>query len=180
VENPLRRPVEVVVPTGLSVGDAALLLQQMVDERPSIEVMAGARTDRRVVGSVSGQRADLSIRDQRLRTRRKSWNIEFLGTLEPMPDGATLRGTIDIPDRRPLHSILWMFRIGAGLAALFWIALALGDLAPGASVPIVPIIAVIAGVVAFGWVMAKMEDDGQRAASEDARLLMDFLHRSLT
>ena len=126
-----------------------------------------------------GAKADLSVRDGRLLTRRKSWNIQFLGNLEPTTDGATLSGTIDIPDRRQLHAILWMFRIATGMAALFWIALALRDLEPGASIPVLSIVGAIVGVVALGWVMAKMEDDGQRAAAEDARLLIEFLHRSL-
>ena len=178
MEEPLRGPVRVVVPTGLSVSDASAVLRRMVGERKSIEVATGVASDRRVTGSVAGARADLSIRDARLLTRRKSWNIEFLGTLKSTADGATLTGTIDIPDRRQLHAILWMFRIAAGLAAFFWIALALRDLEPGASIPVVSIVGAIVGVVALGWVMAKMEDQGQRAAAEDAHLLVELLHRS--
>ena len=74
----------------------------MVDGRPSIEVAAKATRDRRPVGSITGARADLSIRDAHLRTRRKSWNIEFIGAFEQTADGATLSGTIDIPDGRQL------------------------------------------------------------------------------
>jgi hypothetical protein len=151
----------------------------MVDEHPSVEVAPRVTSDRRLVGSVTGTVADLSIRDGSLRSRRKSWNVEFLGNLEQTPEGATLNGTIDIRDRRQLHLIVWLFRIAAGLAAIVWIALALRDLEPGASVPTLPIIGAIAFVTAFGWITARMEDGGQRAASEDARLLIDFLHRSL-
>jgi hypothetical protein len=179
VDAPLRGSVQVAIPTGLSVSDAEALLRRVVDERPSIEVTPNATSDRRVAGSTAGARVDLSIWDGRLRTRRKSWNIEFLGTLEQTTDGATLTGTIDIPDRRQLHAILWMLRIAVGIAAFIWVARELRDLEPGASVPIVLIIGAIALVAAFGWLMARMEDDGQRAAAEDARLLIGYLHRSL-
>jgi hypothetical protein len=80
----------VVVATGLSVSDAATTLRRLVHERHSIEVAANVASDRRLVGSVTGARADLSVWDERLRTRRKSWNIEFLGTREQTPDGAIL------------------------------------------------------------------------------------------
>jgi hypothetical protein len=151
----------------------------MVHERHSIEVAANVASDRRFVGSVTGARVDLSVWDERLRTRRKSWNIEFLGALEQTTDGAILNGTVDIPDRRQLHAILWMFRLAAGLAAVLWIAFALRDLEPAGSLPILPIIGATSLVVVVWWVLARMEGDGQRAASEDARLLIDFLHRSL-
>ena len=71
--------------------------------------------------------------------RRKSWNIEFTGNIEQTTEGATLIGTIDIPDRRQLHALMWLFRVAAGPAAFLWAALAIRDSEPGTPLSVWPI-----------------------------------------
>jgi len=178
VHQRLRGPLELVVPTGLTLPDASDRLQRALAERSSIESRTDAPSDRRLAGMVSGATAVLSIRDARLVTRRKSWNVEFRGILDPTPDGTILRGMIDIPDRRPLHVLMWMFRIATGVIAILAVALAARDLAQGAPVDVWPTVAALVGLPFTVFVTARMEADGERAAAEDAELLAAFLRRT--
>jgi hypothetical protein len=144
-----------------------------------MESTSAAKTDRRLAGSVSDVRVDLFVRDERLTTRRKSWNIEFHGVFDPTPNGSSLRGNIDIPDRRQLHTIMLMFRIAAGMIATLAAALAARDLVQGAPLTVWPTVAAFGGLLLVMWVTALMEADGERAAGEDAELLAAFIRRTL-
>lgn len=67
----------------------------------------------------------------------------------------------------------------AGLVAFFWAARAIRDSGPGTPLTFWPIIGAVVALAFVVWVTAKMEDDGQRAAADDAHLLTAFLNRSL-
>jgi len=175
----LRGPLAVVMPTVHTSADAATRLQRALDERRTIESTSAAKTDRRLAGSVSDLRVDLSVRDQRLTTRRKSWNIEFHGVFDPTPNGSSLRGSIDIPDRRQLHTLMLMFRIAAGMTAILAVALAARDLIQGAPLTAWPTVAALGGLLLVVWFTALMEAHGERAAGEDAELLAAFIRRTL-
>ena len=122
-------------------------------------------------------RADLSVSDAHLTSRRKSWNIEFHGAFEDALAGSRLYGTLDIPDRRQLGLIVRMIQIGGGALAVIAITFALRDFAIGAPIDSWMIVGalVIASVVVLGTLW--MEADGERAAADDARLVVDFLER---
>lgn len=71
-----------------------------------------------------------------------------------------------------------LFRIGAGLAALFAIALAARGDSPG-TLPIGPIIGAAALVVLVVLATWQLENEGLRAAADEAPLLTDLLIQSL-
>ena len=181
VDSRLRGPLEIVVPVSLPVVDAVARLRRTMEERPQIEATTNAprSRDRRFVGTVSDATADLSIWDAHLLSRRKGWNIEFHGMFEQTTDGAVLRGTIDIPDRRQLRVIFWLVRLAVGMVALFAIALTVRALALGAAVAIWPAISALAAVPVIVLVTARLETEGEGAAADDAGLLRDFLTQIL-
>ena len=179
MEAPLRGPQWIDLPLGPAAAVAADQLRRAIEGRPSIETTTSSDSNRRLFGTVRGGRADLSIWDAHLRTRRKSWNIEFHGTFEDEQAGSRLRGTLDIRGRRQLSLIVGMLQIGGGALALIAVVVALRDFAIG--VPIVYWDIVVAVVVASVVVLVLhwMEADGERAAGDDARQLINFLERLL-
>jgi len=176
----LRGRLELVLPTALTVVDASGQVRRALAERASVELQAGATSDRRLVGSMDGATAHLSVRDEHFFTRRMNWGvIEFHGRFNESPDGVTLEGAIDIPDRRDLHRMMWLLRIAAGIIAIFALAITGRELASGAFVTIWPVIGelVVVGAIVAGSFLVKA--DGERAAGEDAELLTEFLTRML-
>ena len=176
----LRGPRELVLPTTLTVLDASAQVRRALAERASVELEAGATTDRRLVGSMDGATAHLSVRDEHFFTRRMNWGlIEFHGRFNESADGVTLEGAIDIPDRRDLDRMMWVFRIAAAVIAIFALAIIGRELASGASVTIWSVIGALAlfgGIVAGSFLV---KADGERAAGEDAEQLTEFLTRML-
>jgi hypothetical protein len=173
----LSDPVEVTVTSRLSEEEAAARLRDALEHSVSIE-SAATRTDRRLVGSMAGNRVVLSIRDQRVETRRKSWNIEFKGTLDPERSGSELRGSVEIPDRGALRVTMWLFRLAAVVPAVLAIGYAAGqswDLATVAG----PILLAVAIVTVVVLATARMERDGETQAANDAEALTAFLRHLL-
>jgi hypothetical protein len=180
VSQRLRGPLELVVPTGLTPEDASGRIQRALAERSSIELRTDAATDRRLAGSVSEARVDLTIRDERLLTRRKSWNIRFIGMFDATPNGSTLRGSVDIPDRRQLHILMQVFWLASVVVVVVAVALAVRAFAQDAPVTIwVPTVVALVATIVTAYVSWRLEDDGERAALEDAELLAEFLRRTL-
>lgn len=171
----LSHPIEVVITTPLPPEDAAAHIQRALAERTSLEMEANMASDRRIAGVVEERRVELRVHDARLWTRRKSWNIEFNGTLSPSSAGATLQGSIDIPDRRALRTLMWMFRAVAAMFVVAALAIAARDLAQlGAFTPwaIVGPVVILVGLTG-GTIL--LEAEGERGAGRDAELLVRFL-----
>src|SRR5437660_2127411 len=159
----LRGPLELVLPTTLTVSDASARVRRALAERASVELQAAATSDRRLVGSMDGATAHLSVRDEHFFTRRMNWGvIEFDGRFNESADGVTLEGAIDIPDRRDLDRMMWVFRIATGVIAIFALAITGRELASGASVPIWPVIGelVVLGVIVAGSFLVKADGEG--------------------
>jgi hypothetical protein len=180
VRQRLQGPLEVAIPTRLSLADASGRLRRSLADRSSIETNTDSPSDRRLAGTVSEARADLSISDAHLIIRRRSWNVEFHGAFNPTGDGATLQGMIDIPDRRALHRIMWLFRIGAGMMVVLALSVTGRDSAQGAQVAVWPVIFAIVLAAATFMITALMEVEGEREAAKDAERLVEFLRQTLT
>jgi hypothetical protein len=109
----------------------------------------------------------LSVWDANGFTRRKSWNVEFVGAFEAAPDGAILRGAVDVPDRAQLRVLMWMFRVAFAFVPVLVLGLDIRELSAGRPFDLSPAI----GAIAAFLVVGRMEMDGERQAEEDARLL---------
>ena len=134
---------------------------------------AGGPQDRRVRGMVTDQSIRLWVSDMRRWTRRKNWNIEFQGQLRGSPEGAVLEGVVDIPDRLALRWIMRLFRVGSAMPAAFVVVLAARQ---GIDPPIaMELASAIAIVIVTSLATVWMERSGERAAADDARLLVAFL-----
>ena len=168
-------PLDVVVQTHVPMSTAVERLARSLAGRPLIEPAKSLPSGRHLIGNVDGADVHLSVWDANRWSRRKSWNVEFDGAFETGESGAVLRGAIDVSDRTQLRAMMWMFRIGAALAALFAIGLAVR----GASAePLVswPTIAAIVVVPVVVVVTSRLEAEGERRAAEDAVLMTAALN----
>ena len=158
----------------------AARLRGAIGERHSVEVEPRARTRRRLAGSIDGTHVRLSIHDDRVLTRRKSWNIEFSGEISGTAGGSALQGTIEVPDRDALIVLVRLLSVGAVLAVVIATALAARTAISGGAVDLGPPTLSL-GVSSVAVVaLARMKADGEAAAAIDARLLCEFLRRLLT
>jgi len=162
----------------LPPGDAEARIRAAISDGRSVESTQGARERRRLSGSVDGPAVRLTVRGDNVITRRKSWNIEFIGTIEGTSSGSRLTGSTDIPDRKALRAIVWMLGIACVMVVVVALGLAVRTAESAGSVSLgAPAFAlVVAGVAVLG--LTKMKFDGEAAAAVDAALLEDGL-RSL-
>jgi hypothetical protein len=154
---------------------APILLIDVETDRSVADAIAGltmAFADRGPLeGSINGRRISARLIDPNVLTRRKSWNVEFEGRIEESPNGARVRGTIDVPDRRQLHVIMWLFRVAAALVLVLAVGLAVRSLLAGQGIEILSIALGLA-IAAGGWyATARLEGDGLQAATHDAETL---------
>lgn len=117
----------------------------------------------------------MTVRDDNVLTRRKSWNVEFDGEIVPTADGSLLRGAIDVPDRRALDTLMWAVRIVGIVAAVLVVALrAREGLDPST-------VAYGAVIIAFTWIATvRMRATGLKSAADDAALLLQRLRSTLS
>jgi hypothetical protein len=173
----LSTPVEVRIRSPLGSDEAFRRIRDAIDGSASIETVS-ARSDRRLRGTVTPDRVVLSIRDSRFSTRRKSWNIEFEGSLGAGRSGTELVGEIGVSDRRELHIIMWLFRLASLVPAVSAIAIGAresgGFLGSGVTILFAAAIAVIAGFVTV-WI----EANGEQAAAADSDALTAYLDQLL-
>jgi hypothetical protein len=109
----------------------------------------------------------LTAWDDKLWTRRKSWNIALDAEIVATANGSVVSGTIDIPDRRALHILMLLFRVAAVIPVILEVGMSLrsGRVEDG-------LVGFAVLLVAGGWfVTSRMERDGKVAAAEDARLV---------
>jgi hypothetical protein len=144
---------------------------QSIDSKPST-------TDRRLAGQATAERIGLSVRDHRVVTRRKSWNIAFDGTIEVVANGSELRGEIDVPDRRNLHLLMVLLRVAAFVPIAIAVALAVRS-PEGGGVPVVSVAFAAAITVASLLGTVLLERGGLKSAADDAEALTRFLRRLL-
>lgn len=179
MDSPARVPVEIELAAGMSVTGAAERLRQAIEDRPSVEDGTDRARDRRLIGVVVGPTVDLAVRDERLWTRRKGFQVEFHGALEGTPAGAVLRGTIDIPEHRQLGVFLRLFAAIGALIVPMAIAIEVRDLASGSPFAFEPVALAlgIAAITVLGTI--RLAADIEHAAADDARLVAAFLGRFL-
>jgi len=175
----LRAPAAVVVGTGVPMSTAVARLAEALADRPRIEPTTSSSSDRRLIGHVEGNAVRLSVWDANVLSRRKSWNVQFLGAFETAASGAILTGAIDIPDRKQLAALIWMFRIASVFTAILALAIDVRDLAVGRAVVLVPAIGAIAIAVFAVVATRRMETEGGRRAEDDARVLTAAVDRLL-
>lgn len=167
------KPIEFRAESRVPAGDLTSRIRKALESRQTIESDARAKSHRRLAGSVEGSRVCLTVWDDRLLTRRKSWNIELRAEVEGTASGGIVHGTLDIPDRGALTALMRMFRVAAAIPAVLAIALA----AQAGQVDIGPV-ALGASLVVGGWyVTYRMQRDGEIAAADDATLLDRALRR---
>jgi hypothetical protein len=171
-----RVPTRVAVPLRMPAEQARERLRAAVDANERIDP-PGVSTDRRLRGEVTSNAITLWVRDGRLATRRKSWNIEFQGQLDGSGDNATLNGAIEIPDQVALRWLMRLVRVASAVPVIFAILLAASDGITRASAPVIVLAPVIAAVALVGATV--MEGAGERAAADDARMLIRFIRSEL-
>jgi hypothetical protein len=171
-------PVGVFVSSPLSRDDVLERLREAIESHASIET-SPSTSDRRLTGQATTERITLAVRDQRLVTRRKSWNIAFDGSVEAGGSGSEVRGEIDVPDRRNLHVMMLLLRLAALLPIAWAIAIAVRNQdGIGASAGTLAFAAVVTLSTLIGSVV--LEREGLRSAAADAGALTRFLEGLLT
>lgn len=175
----LRSPMFVEIDSPASASDAAQRLRRAVGERSSIELEGGATSDRRAAGQVSGDEVRLRVHDADWTRRRKSWNVEFRGEIRAADSRSVLRGRIDIPDRSALRVYMRLARLGVVLVVVVASVVLFRQISEGdrGGLEKAVITVLFAGLAIAGsfW----LEASGERNAAEDARLLFEFLKRTL-
>jgi len=174
-----RAPKAVVIEIAQPVADAEMRLGRLLSGRPSIEPRTNGSSNRRLIGHLEGADVRLSVWDANDFTRRKSWNVEFNGALEPTPSGAILRGAVDIPDRAQLRTLMWMFRVASAFVPLLVLGLNIRGLWDRRPLDPAPAIGAVALAVIAFLVVGRLEADGERRARDDARLLVAGVGRLL-
>jgi len=148
--------------------------------RRAVETAAPAEpqrldSNRRLIGESSDRSIRLSVTD----SRRIGWKVEFVGHMEQTSEGAVLAGEVDIEDHRALRPLMWLLQLGAVVPLLFGIADIGANLASGQP----PISSGLFGVgVAVGGLLAvrSLWIWIERAAADDAQVLISFLNSHLT
>lgn len=161
-----------------SVEEAVSRLRRAVESAAPAEPQR-PDSDRRLTGEASDRSIRLSLIDSNWTRRRIGWKVEFVGQMARTPEGTVLIGEVDIADHRAFRQVMWLFRGAALLPFLFGIAYVTGYL-PADQPPIsaglfgigVPVVAFLAA----RWLELSIE----RAAADDARVLINFLNLELT
>jgi hypothetical protein len=107
--------------------EAARRIDASVRDRRTIERVGAKHPSRRLDGSIDDGHVHLTIVDDNIRTRPKGWMVEFGGEIVPTATGSELRGSVDLPDRRQLDILMWLFRAAGLMAGFFIVALATRD-----------------------------------------------------
>ena len=155
----------------LPPGDAEARIRAAVSDGRSVESTHGTRERRRLSGSVDGPPVRLTVHDDNVFSRRKSWSIEFIGTIEGTSSGSRLTGSTDIPDRTALRAIVWTLGIACVLVVVVALGLAVRTAQRVGSLDLAAptLCLVVASVAIVG--LAKVKYDGEAAAAVDADLL---------
>jgi hypothetical protein len=162
------------VASGIPPEEAARRIDASVRDRRTIEIVGGRQPSRRLVGSIDNGRVHLNIVDDDIWTRPKGFTIEFDGEIVATASGSELRGRIDLPDRRQLDILMWLFRVVGLLAGFVIVALA----TRGVSI-VGPL---LGGVAAAGltWLATVYIKRGYLSrAAEDANLVEEHLRAIL-
>ena len=166
-------PLEFRAESRLAPSQVVSRIRDGLEGRQTIELDPEAKSRRRLAGWIEGTRVFLTAWDDRLWTRRKSWNVELNAKIEAAANGSVVSGTIDIPDRRALHILMLLFRVGAVIPVILEVGMSLrsGRVEDG-------LLGFAVLLVAGGWfVTSRMERDGEVAAAEDAKLVDGALRR---
>jgi hypothetical protein len=166
--------------TSLEPEELVARLQHALDDRALIEIDPDSKSRRRVTGSIDGKTIRLGVRDDRVATRRKSWNIEFTGEISQTSNGSVLRGSIEVPDRGALGAVVRLLIVGACLAVVIAVAVSARSALSGGSIDLAPTIVTLAiGAVAV-FALIQMMAEGESAAAIDSSLLQGFLRLLLS
>lgn len=160
-------PLEFRVESRLAPGQVTSRIREGLEGRRTIELDPDTKSSRRLAGWTDGTRLVLTAWDDKLWTRRKSWNIALDAEIVATANGSVVSGTIDIPDRRALHILMLLFRVAAVIPVILEVGMSLrsGRVEDG-------LVGFAVLLVAGGWfVTSRMERDGKVAAAEDARLV---------
>lgn len=167
------------VDTPLKLVEVVARLRDAINARDSIEIDPKAKFRRRLSGSIDGPSIRLTVHDDNIFTRKKSWNIEFNAEISQTPRGSSLRGAIEVPDRNALSLLVYLFKIGSVLAVVIATGLAARTAISGGAVdfgpPTMGVVISSVAVIAFG----QLKKDGETAAAGDAKLLDGFMRRLL-
>lgn len=165
--------------TSLRPTEVATRLRDAIQDRRSIEIDPRSRSRRRLSGSIDGTSVRLTVHDDNFLTRKKSWNIEFTGEVDKAPLGSVLHGSIEVPDRNELRILVRLFGVGAVLAVVIAMGLAVRTAISGASVDLGPTILslVVSAVAVIGF--TQMKKGGETGAAVDAKLLEGCVRRLL-
>ena len=177
MDRDARWPLHVTVPLGPDLTSAVERLRETIAERPSIEVGTDPRRDRCLVGAVRGTEIDLEVRDGHLWTRRVGWNVAFHGTIGGGAGGVTLEGTVGKAYHGRRDLIIPLLGVIGALVALMAVGIAVRDAATGATSSLRDLLfgLTIAAASILGAIRLRADID--RAARDDARLLVSFLAR---
>ena len=154
--------------------EAAERLDVWVRDHRSLEVERASHPSRRLVGSIDRSHVHLAIVDDNVLTRPKGWAVEFDGDIVPTATGSELRGRVDLPDRRQLDILMWLFRAAGLMAGFLYVALPTGvGMSLGSALPGV----IVAGLVWLATVYIKREYLSR--AADDAGLIERHLRAVL-
>ena len=107
------------------------------------------------------------------------WKVEFVGQIERAPEGPVLTGEVDIEDHQAFRWVMRLFRVATLFPLLFGIA-SIAELLPSSQPPISAGLFGI-GVSVGAFLAARgLENSIERAAADDARVLINFLKSQLT
>jgi hypothetical protein len=174
----LVRPISVKF-VGHATMDVAIgRLHKAVESNAPMEPQ-GPDGDQRLIGEISERSIRLSVTDANWTRRRKGWRVEFVGMIEPGPEGCVLTGEVDIEDHAEFRVLMRLFRVGAALPILFSIVYA-ATFAFGVERPFSPaLLGIGIGILALisaRWLENSIED----AAADDAHALINLLKSQLT
>jgi hypothetical protein len=172
----LRTAFPVTLPLLVTPAEAVDRLRLALETGTRVDVGRGT-TDRRLTGEITEQSVRLSVLDADWAHRRKGWKIEFLGRFEQSPAPTVLRGTVDTNPRRIRGWIRFM-RALAVVPFLLGIASAFG-LLDGSDSPTFALLFGLGVSLFASWAGFGLQDSIERAAADDARVLVDFLRSRL-
>jgi hypothetical protein len=174
----LTAAVPVTVQLSTPVTEAAGRLRLAIDSSEAVEVATDTH-DRRLTGEISAGSVRLSVSDSDRSHRRVGWRIEFVGRFESAPAPGVLDGFVDIGNHWVIRARIWFLR----LAALIPLALGIGSASGILNSVSAPIFDALfgAGIGLVGLVGASwVQDSIERAAADDAQVLMAFLRSRLS
>ena len=175
----MRHPIEYARRLDLPPGLVKQRIRDAIDRGTPISHQAPNRSRQSAAGAIDGDQITLVLHDANVVTRRKSWNVALEGVVAADGDGTTVRGTVDVPDRKQLDQLVLLFRILSAAPVLIVGGLAirgsmtfgtwaLGEVLPALSLSLV-------GFAVATW----LRIDGEAEAATDAASIIRFLDETL-